>query len=418
MKTLGEMQTDPAAGAGNKNLFLQDNFLLIMDKSTLAAADPAAQQHSDKLKQLITELISEQGGWLSFADFMQRCLYQPGLGYYSAGSHKLGQGGDFTTAPETSSLFGQALATHIADAGKQLEDFDVLEFGAGSGRLAVTLLEQLSRIDCLPRRYLILETSADLQQRQQQLIAESLPSLSSRVAWLSAIPERFTGVILANEVADAMPVHLLTFTENDVSEQGVSVDNDQFVWQKRPLQNSRLQNKARQIRACIGEQPYQTEVNLAAEDWLTTVAGKLQQGAVFIVDYGYAFEEYYRPDRSLGTLRCYYRQQAHDNPLLLPGLQDITAHVDFSSLAHSAHAAGLDVDGFHEQADFLLAGDITQLSAELERQSDDLTWLKHSTDLKQLLLPGAMGHQFKILSLSRNMGLLPRLQAADRRYQL
>lgn len=389
-----------------------------MDKSTLAAPDRAAQQHSDKLKQQITEAISKQGGWISFADFMQHCLYQPGLGYYSAGSHKLGQGGDFTTAPETSSLFGQALATHIADTGAQLADYEVLEFGAGSGRLAVAVLEQLARLKCLPQRYLILETSADLQQRQQQLIARENPALAARVEWLSTMPERFTGVIVANEVADAMPVHLLAFTENNVSEQGVSVEHDEFIWQSRPVQSARLKQKAGQIRARIGKQPYLTEVSLAAEDWLKTVADSLQQGAVFIIDYGYAFEEYYRPDRSQGTLRCYYRQQAHDNPLLLPGLQDMTAHVNFTALADCAQAAGLDVDGFHEQADFLLAGDITQLSAELEQQSETLDWLKHSSDLKQLLLPGAMGHQFKILTLSRDMGVFPRLQAADRRYQL
>lgn len=389
-----------------------------MDKSTLAAPDRAAQQHSDKLKQQITDAISEQGGWISFADYMQHCLYQPGLGYYSAGSYKLGQGGDFTTAPETSSLFGRALATHIADAGAQLADYEVLEFGAGSGRLAVAVLEQLARLKCLPQRYLILETSADLQQRQQQLIARENPALASRVEWLSTMPERFTGVILANEVADAMPVHLLAFTENNVSEQGVSVEHDKFIWQSRPVQSARLQQKASQIRACIGKQPYLTELNLAAEDWLKTLADSLQQGAVFIIDYGYAMEEYYRPDRRQGTLRCYYRQQAHDNPLLLPGLQDMTAHVNFTALADCAHAAGLDVDGFHEQADFLLAGDITQLSAELEQQSETLNWLKHSSDLKQLLLPGAMGHQFKILTLSRDMGVFPRLQAADRRYQL
>lgn len=389
-----------------------------MDKSTLAAPDRAAQQHSDKLKQQITDAISEQGGWISFADYMQHCLYQPGLGYYSAGSHKLGPAGDFTTAPETSSLFGRALATHIADAGAQLENYEVLEFGAGSGRLALAVLEQLARLNCLPQRYLILETSADLQQRQQQLIARENPALASRVAWLSTMPEHFTGVILANEVADAMPVHLLTFTENNVSEQGVSVEHDEFIWQSRPVQISRLKQKASQIRTCIGNQPYMTEVSLAAEDWLKTVADSLQQGAVFIIDYGYAMEEYFRPDREQGTLRCYYRHQAHDNPLLLPGLQDITAHVNFTALADCALTAGLDIDGFHEQSDFLLAGDITQISAELEQQSDTLSWLKHSSDLKQLLMPGAMGHQFKVLSLSRGMGVFPRLQLADRRYQL
>lgn len=385
---------------------------------TIAAADPLAQQHSDKLKALIVAEIEKQGGWISFAEYMQRSLYQPGLGYYSAGSHKLGEGGDFTTAPEISGLFGQAVACHIADAGRQLNDFLLLEFGAGSGRLAVNILQQLSRLDCLPERYLILETSADLQQRQQILIKKRLPELAEKVEWLSSMPENFTGVVMANEVCDAMPVNLLDFSETTVAEQGVGLGENGFEWQPRPLNNDRLKTRAGLIRRQIGSQDYLTEVNLSAEDWLQSVADSLQQGVVFIIDYGYAFEEYYRPERRRGTLRSYYQQQAHDDPFLLPGLQDITAHIDFTALAETAHTAGLDVAGFHEQADFLLAGDITSLAAEVEQQSEPLEWLQYSTQLKQLLLPGAMGHQFKVLSLSRDIEPLPRLQTGDRRYQL
>lgn len=385
---------------------------------TIAADDPLAQQHSDRLRQQIMAAIKAQGGWISFADYMRFCLYQPGLGYYSAGSFKLGQGGDFTTAPETSCLFGRAVASHIADVGRQLDTFELLEFGAGSGRLAVDILQQLSLLDCLPQRYLILETSADLQQRQQNLIKTSLPELAEKVEWLSSIPENFTGVVLANEVCDAMPVKLLSFSETRVTEQGVGLNEDGFEWQARPLDNDRLNARAEQIRRKIGARDYLTEVNLSAGDWLETVADSLQQGAVFIIDYGYAFDEYYRPERSQGTLCCYYHQQAHDDPLILPGLQDITAHIDFTALAETAQAAGLDVAGFHEQADFLIGGEITRLAAELEQQSEPLDWLQHSSQLKQLLLPGAMGHQFKVLTLSRDIDLLPRLQGGDRRYQL
>lgn len=388
------------------------------DSVTIAVDDPLAQEYSDQLKRQIVARIEAQGGWLSFADYMNACLYTPGLGYYSAGSHKLGAGGDFTTAPEISPLFGRALAVHIADVGRQLGEYEVLEFGAGSGKLAVAILQQLALLKALPEHFLILEASADLQQRQKELIEDQLPALTERVVWLSEPPTDFKGIMLANEVCDAMPVHLVAYSEDEVMEQGVSLSADGFAWQSKKIEDRRLLTKAVKIRQQIGEQTYQTEVNLLADDWLQSLADSLSQGAIFIIDYGYPFAEYYRPERRQGTLRCYYRQQAHDNPLMLPGLQDITAHVNFTALAEQALTSGLDVAGFHEQSDFLLAGDITMLAAELEQQLDAANWLQHSSALKQLLMPGAMGHQFKVLTLSRDLEVLPRLQMQDRRYQL
>jgi len=388
------------------------------DSVTIAADDPLAQDYSDQLKRQITAQIAAQGGWLSFADYMQLCLYAPGLGYYSAGSHKLGAGGDFSTAPEISPLFGRALAVHIADAASQIDGFEILEFGAGSGKLAVDILQQLHRLNSLPARYLILEASADLQQRQRDRIETQLPALAHRVNWLSQMPSGFKGIMLANEVCDAMPVHLLDFSENAVMERGVSAGSQGFNWQNKAIEDLRLLKPAAEIRKQIGHQHYLTEVNLFASDWMRSLADSLSQGAAFIIDYGYPFSEYYRPERTQGTLRCYYRQQAHDNPLVLPGLQDITAHVDFTALAEQALAADLDVAGFHEQSDFLLAGDITVLAAEMEQQLGTIDWLPHSSALKQLMMPGALGHQFKVLSLTRDLDLLPRLQMQDRRYQL
>lgn len=388
------------------------------DSITIAADDPQAQDYSDQLRQQIAARIKQQGGWLSFADYMHDCLYRPGLGYYSAGSHKLGAGGDFTTAPELTPLFGRAIAFHIADVGCQLGRFDVLEFGAGSGKLVIDVLLQLDTLNCLPDHYFILETSADLQQRQKAVVKTQIPALADRVVWLKDLPSDFQGVVLANEVCDAMPVHLLTFTEDNVEEQGIALSQEEFTWQSRAVDDPRLLESATEIRQQIGDQVYRTEVNLFARDWLLSVADRLSQGAIFIIDYGYPFAEYYRPDRTQGTLRCYYRQQAHDNPFVLPGLQDITAHVDFTALAEQALSSGLDVAGFHEQSDFLLAGDITLLAAQLEQESNPVDWLQHSAALKQLLMPGAMGHQFKVLSLCRDLDLLPRLQRQDRRYQL
>jgi SAM-dependent MidA family methyltransferase len=385
---------------------------------TIASDDTLAQQHSAVLTQEICHLIDSGKGWISFADYMQQCLYAPALGYYSAGSHKLGQGGDFTTAPETSPLFGAAIANHLADVHTQMPDYALLEFGAGSGMLAQSVLQQLAELDALPSRFYLLEPSADLQERQQGLLNQLPTALRDRLCWVSEIPDNFEGVMLANEVCDAMPVHLLEFSEDGVQEIGVSHDQQDFVWQSRPTSSFRLQHKAEQIRAQIGPGPYRTEVCLFANDWLETLAQKLSRGLILLIDYGYSFEEYYRVDRKQGSLRCYYQHQAHDNPLILPGLQDITAHVNFTALAEAAVSSGLEVCAYQEQSDFLLAAEITSLATKLQQQLDTADWLQHSAALKQLLLPGAMGHQFKVLSLCRDIDALPRLKHNDRRYQL
>lgn len=385
---------------------------------TIAADNKLAQQHSDQLKALITAEIEQQGGFITFADYMQRCLYLPGLGYYSAGSHKLGQGGDFTTAPEISPLFGYAIANHVHDALQQCTSKHILEFGAGSGQLAIAMLTQLENLNTLPERYFILEISADLQARQQKLIEEQRPDLADRVEWIQTLPEVFNGVMLANEVCDAMPVHLLRLTQSVMFERGVSIENGDVIWHDKPLTNPRLISVAERINTPSQSENYLTEVNLTAVDWIKTAATSLQQGAIFIIDYGYPFSDYYAAERTQGTLRSYYRQQAIDDPLQLPGLQDISAHIDFTTIAETALEAGCHVAGFHEQGDFLVAGGITQIAAQLEAESDALTWLKHSAAMKQLLMPSAMGHQFKVLSLTKAIELLPRLQIQDRRYQL
>lgn len=388
------------------------------NKTTIAADNALAQQHSEQLKNLIAAEIGQQDGFISFADYMQHCLYQPGLGYYSAGSHKLGQGGDFTTAPEISPLFGYALATHVHDALQQCQNRNILEFGAGSGHLAVAILTRLQILNALPERYFILEISADLRSRQQQLIAERLPELVDRVEWIDTLPTSFEGVMLANEVCDAMPVHCLRFSQTDIFERGVSISDDEFIWQDKRLTDSRLMSHAIKIKQQIGNIDYLTEVNLTVIDWLQTAASSLQQGAIFLIDYGYPFNAFYAQERTQGSLRSYYQQQAIDDPLQLPGLQDISAHVEFSSLAETALDKGLHVAGFHEQGDFLIGGEITQIAAGIEAESEPLSWLQQSAALKQLLMPDVMGYQFKVLSLTRDLDLLPRLQFQDRRYQL
>ncbi|MCX4188441.1 class I SAM-dependent methyltransferase [Methylophaga sp. OBS4] len=387
-------------------------------KLTITAEDPVAQQHSNELQALICQQIEVGGGHISFAQYMQLCLYQPGLGYYSAGSHKLGQGGDFTTAPEITPLFAMSLAHHVHDALQQTTGKQVLEFGAGSGRLAADMLKQLDQLKSLPQQYLIIEASADLRQRQQQHISKAVPEYADKVRWLDTLPAKFNGVIVANEVCDAMPVHLLQFTEEHVFERCVTRKAGEFDWLDTDITDARLCQKAEHIRATIGPRHYLTEVNLFAEDWIRSIAANLEQGAVFIIDYGYPFAQYYHADKSQGCLRCYYRQQGHDDPLILQGLQDITSHVEFTSLAEAAVSGALDVAGFHEQGEFLIAANITDIAASFQSHTDALSWLKASAALKQLLLPEQMGHNFKVLSLTKALEPLPRLQFNDRRYQL
>jgi SAM-dependent MidA family methyltransferase len=386
--------------------------------TSLPVTDTIAQQHSEQLLTLIKHYISEAGGKISFADYMQLCLYAPGLGYYSAGSHKIGYGGDFTTAPEISPLFSRSLAHQLIDVLGQLDQGNILEFGAGSGKMAVDILGELDLKQSLPEHYYIIEASADLRQRQQQTIHDAIPYLEYKVVWLDNLPTNFNGVMLANEVCDAMPVHRLHF-KNGLSYERYIVNNDeQLQWCDDELSRTSLIDKAREILSFIGDMEYFTEVNLAAEAWLSSLADNLQHGAVFIVDYGYPQAVYYHPQRSTGTLMCYYQQQGHDNPLILPGLQDITAHVDFTSLAKIAMDKGLDVAGFQSQADFLLAAGITDLCSYNDHD-DAFVMLQQATEIKRLTLPTAMGETFKVLTLTKNLEqLLPRIQLGDRRYIL
>lgn len=386
--------------------------------TSLPVPDDIAQQHSEQLLALIKHKISEAGGKISFAEYMQLCLYAPGLGYYSAGSHKIGYGGDFTTAPEISSLFSRSLALQLIDVLQQLDQGDILEFGAGSGKMAADILRELAVQQCLPEHYYIIEASADLRQRQQQEIHDAVPEHENKVIWLDKLPQEFTGVVLANEVCDAMPIHSLHFDNGTVYERYIVNKDDQLQWFDDELSQAELIDKAIEIKSFIGDEEYFTEVNLAAEAWLTSLTDSLRQGAIFIIDYGYPQAVYYHPQRDNGTLTCYYRQQGHDDPLIFCGLQDITAHVDFTSLAQIAVDNDFDVAGFQSQADFLLAGGITELGA-LNDNDDAFLMLQQATEIKQLTLPTEMGETFKVLTLTKDLDrLLPRIQLGDRRYNL
>ena len=385
---------------------------------TFPKPDDIAQQHSEQLLSFIYAEIERAGGKISFADYMHLCLYAPSLGYYSAGSQKLGKHGDFTTAPEISSLFSRTFAHHIKDVLVQIKQPSILEFGAGSGKMAADILIELAAIKQLPEKYYIIEVSADLQERQRETLSKLVPDFIMHVVWLDHFPSDFIGVVLANEVCDAMPVHILHFKQNEVVERYIERNNSGLCWCEDTLSQPALTAHTTEIQTLIGDsEDYITEVNLATEAWLTSIADNMQQGAIFICDYGYPKADYYHPQRNEGTLMCYYRHQGHADPLIFQGLQDITAHVDFTLLAQTAIDNNLDVAGFQSQADFLLAGGIAAL-ADVQ-YLDDFAMLQQASEIKQLTLPSAMGENFKVITLTKNLEkLLPRCQLADRRHAL
>jgi SAM-dependent MidA family methyltransferase len=366
--------------------------------------DPAAALVSDRLAELIRQEADSRGGLLPFDRFMELALYAPGLGYYVAGARKLGREGDFVTAPEISPLFGRCLAEQCREVLQQMDEGAVLELGAGSGALAVEVLCRLRALGVLPARYLILEVSPELRDRQGRLFAEQIPELAGRVQWLERLPESFEGVVLANEVVDAMPVHRFRIGA-DGSPQEIFVRATQEGWEEvaGPVVSPGLTEAVRGLQAdgLALDPGYSSEVNLRMGPWLGALGARMERGLMLVVDYGYPRREYYQPSRKAGTLMCYYRQKAYEDPFRCIGLQDITAHVDFSALAAAGQGAGFTLEGFTAQALFLLGCGVERLLAEAAAGGGG------SVDLllgaKQLLLPGAMGERFRVLGLGKEM---------------
>ncbi len=369
----------------------------------LPAPDADALAHSKSLETLIRERIAAAGGFLSFAEYMKLALYAPGLGYYAAGSHKLGAAGDFVTAPEISPLFGAALAAQVAEGLRHCGG-EVLELGPGSGRLAVDLLTTLARFASLPERYLLLETSPDLRARQQARLAQLPTELRRKCTWLDELPQSFTGVVLGNEVLDALPVERVRREGERCWQQGLGVTpQGQFVWAERPLEQGELHAAT---RARLPEGPYLSEINLQAEALLRSLGAMLARGLLLLVDYGYPAAEYYHPQRHLGTLACFYRHHTHEDPFHLPGLQDITAHVDFTAMAQAAADSGLELAGFTTQARFLVnCGILASLASQGEPGTPER--LKASNAVNRLLHPAEMGELFKAIAWTRGLDLTP-----------
>ena len=370
--------------------------------NSLPKPDSESARHSNQVARFIRDEVASAGGCISFAEYMHQVLYAPGLGYYSSGTTKFGAGGDFITAPEVSSVFGHVLARQCAEVLAQVDDASILEFGAGSGKLAADLLRKLAELDALPLNYSVLEVSADLRERQESFLRNEIPELINRVSWLDKMPEAHSGVVVANEVLDALPVERFVRRAGRVMQICVATDGEAFSFVEREAPEHLAQAIAA-IETDLGwtlPDGFTSEICLAAPAWTTNLASILKKGAAFLFDYGVSQREYYAEERSDGWLRCHFRHHAHDDPLIMPGIQDLTSWVNFSAVAEAAVVGGLDVMGFTTQAQFLIGGGLEQeLDGFTELPID--AQLKLSGQVKLLTLPGEMGENFKCLGLSR-----------------
>ncbi|HLP98024.1 MAG TPA: class I SAM-dependent methyltransferase [Sideroxyarcus sp.] len=366
--------------------------------ANLPLPSPEALAHSAKLCELIRRDIAQQGGWIPFSRFMELALYAPGLGYYTAGARKFGEAGDFITAPELSALFGRTLARQLIEV-MQASAPHILELGAGSGKLALDILGELEKRNALPESYSILEVSADLRERQQALLREKLPQLFGRVRWLDALPEKFSGAIIGNEVLDALPVHLLHWSDGKILERGVGSSDTAFAWQDRLPENTALLDFATHLGV---PDEYLSEVSLAARGLIASLSERMDKGAMIFIDYGFGAREYYHPQRNRGTLMCHYRHHSHDDPFYLLGLQDITAHVDFTAIAEAAIDHGAHFLGYTSQAHFLINNGITELLQEVSPE-DVKAYAPLSAQLQKLTSPAEMGELFKVIALGKGI---------------
>jgi SAM-dependent MidA family methyltransferase len=371
----------------------------------LPEPDADAAAHSARLRARICAEIDAQGGWISFARYMELALYEPGLGYYSAGARKFGAAGDFVTAPELGPLFGRCVAGQCADVLRDLGPrAEVLELGAGSGAMAASVLAELEQLDALPARYCILDVSADLRERQRATLAAAVPHLLDRAAWLDRLPEPpLAGVIVANEVLDALPVERFVIRGGEVHSIGVSTESGELRCSVQPARDP-LEAAVRHVEADVGTrvpEGYASEISLRLAPWIDALGASLDRGVLLFVDYGLPRREYYAPERSHGTLLCHYRHRFHEDALALVGLQDITAWVDFTAVAEAAVAAGLDVAGYTTQAHFLLGCGIADLLASGSAGADALAQHDLARQARALTLPAEMGERFKAIALAK-----------------
>jgi SAM-dependent MidA family methyltransferase len=389
-------------------------------QTTLPQPNADAIEHSVALSEKIHQAIQLNEGWMSFADFMHSALYEPGLGYYSGGAKKFGFAGDFVTAPEISPLFAKTIANQVAQVIETLKNEniqgDVLELGAGTGRLAKDLLLALHDSNNPLQHYFILEVSAHLRGVQREKLQAELPAeLFEKVVWLDTLPNEFNGFILGNEVLDALPIHIMKKRKQGLFEVGVISDNSQFSLQEKPLKDAQSNQFVESLNL---PESYTIEICPAATGLIASLAEILKKGALMMIDYGFSRAEYYHPQRHQGTLMCHYRHHAHDNPLLYLGLQDITAHVDFTRIAEAGVHAQLDLAGFTNQAQFLINAGIMKFleTAALDKQEN---YLPIVAAAQKLLSPAEMGDLFKVIAFTKNLDIdLIGFSAGDKTHTL
>ena len=364
--------------------------------------DPSLD-HSLLVREQLIQHINTRDGWISFEEFIDFVMYKPGLGYYSAGAEKIGHSGDFTTAPEISKLFGMALANQITPILDHYQSPSIIEIGAGTGKLAFDIMTQLNDYQVNFDRYYILELSADLKQRQQSMLSHLPTKTLNKIVWLDSIPmDSIDGVIIANEVIDALPFTRFKSQNGQVYELGISVEDNQLIEQPR-LADEILSNTVDSIAKEIGmtfQDGYTSEIRINFGSWFRTIESMLSSGSIFFVDYGYARQEYYDEERTNGSMICHYRNVAHEDPLSNLGIQDISASVDFSQLADVALQRNIEVGFFTSQADFLINAEILGV---IESVIDEGLKMRLTQEVKQLLLPNQMGEVFKCMLLNKNI---------------
>jgi len=369
--------------------------------STLPPPPPEAVAHSQQLGEHIAQAILAEGDWIPFSRYMELALYAPGMGYYAAGARKFGEHGDFVTAPEISPMFGKCIGRQAADILNRTGG-DVLELGPGSGAMAADIYESLKEHGVLPGRYLLLEVSPDLRERQRDLISKRFGIHEmERFVWIDRLPEKIRGFVVANELLDVIPCSLLHRTGEDILERGVILTEAGFAFDDQRLAEGEMKRRAQAVFP-PGDYDYVSEVNFAAEGLVRTIAASLEAGLALFIDYGFPEREYYHPQRSMGTMRCHYRHRVHDDPFFLPGLQDITAHVDFTAMARAAESAGAEVVGFTTQAYFLISCGLGMLVSAGD-PTMTLSRLKGTSQIHRLINPAEMGELFKVLGFSRNL---------------
>ncbi len=393
-------------------------------QSTFPQPDADALAHSDQLAAALRAEIHEQGGALPFSRFMELCLYAPGWGYYSAGASKFGASGDFTTAPELGGLFAASVANALAPIFGQLgAQSRMLELGGGSGAFAEAVLLRLAELQALPARYAILEPSADLRERQRERLQQNLPAdIAGRVEWLDRpFDDDWEGVVFANEVIDALPTPRFLVKDGEVYEETVELDaQGGFVRGAQPadmLLNGAVRHLERYLERPFAD-GYRSELLPQLPYWLQAVAGGLQRGAMLFVDYGYSRGEYYQPEREDGTLRAFYRHHVHNDVYLWPGLQDITASVDFTAMAEAGLHAGFDLSGYCSQASFLLGNGLDQVLALADERSDEVGRVQLREEVKKLTLPSGMGERFQVIGLQRGVDFEPAFELGDLSWRL